>query len=473
MEVCDPIVLFNRSVQRWAERPALHLGGRSITYAELDAWSNAIARRLMDLGMAGQRVAFVATKQPSSYAGLLGILKCGCSYVPLPPDGPQARWSSMLQQADVRCVLGDLAGEGLCSVPLEEGTGEAVHAPVDPAAEAYVLFTSGSTGGPKGVSVSRGNVAAYLQHMLSTHELHEHDRFSQFFALTFDLSVHDLFLCWSVGACSCVPAAEDHLRAVSFARDERITVWFSVPSLAVLMRRTRALSKGSLPDLRLVFFCGEALTWPVIDAFAQAAPKAQLFNLYGPTEATVAITSYPVPKGGPQAEGNVPLGRPFTGSEVRLEGEELLLSGPQLAAGYVDDPAATARAFTTDGSGKRWYRTGDRVRMDADGTLHFLGRLDDQVKIMGHRVEPAEVDAVLAPLVVGATVVTIPHRSAEAVRLFTFIDAPADVAGLMNELRRSLPVYMLPEKIISVERMPVTRHGKLDRAALLAMITHG
>lgn len=473
MEGIDPIDLFQRTVARSADRPALRIGGRNFTYAELDAWSNAIAHRLIERGLAGRRVAFVADKQPSSYAALLGILKCGGSYVPLPPDGPRSRWSVMLQKAGVSCVLGEPAVDGLPSVALDQAVHGAVRYAVGAGTEAYVLFTSGSTGGPKGVSVGRGNVAAYLRHQLATYDLRESDRFSQFFALTFDLSVHDLFLCWAVGACSCVPAAGDHLRAVSFAREEGITVWFSVPSLALLMRRTRALSEGSLPGLRLAFFCGEPLTWPVVEAFAQAAPAARLVNLYGPTEATVAITAQPIERPAAPSGACVPIGLPFTGAQVRVEGDELLVSGPQVAAAYVADPVATAKAFVTDEDGCRWYRTGDRVSRDADGTLHFLGRIDDQVKIMGHRVEPAEVDAILAPMLGGASVITLPHRTADAVRLVTFIDTEVDQAALMNELRRTLPAYMLPDRIISMDRMPVTLHGKLDRAALLAHVNDG
>jgi len=468
VEQHDPIQLFERAAVRWPERPALQVGGRTISYQHLDAWGNAIAERIVRSGHAGQRVAFVATKEASSYAAILGILKAGGAYVPLPSEGPPARWASMLDQACVQAIVGDAVQEGLVPISSEEGRGSPQGYPVG--AEAYVLFTSGSTGGPKGVSVSRANVAAYLAHQGSAYDCNEHDRFSQFFALTFDLSVHDLFLCWSVGACLCVPSAEDMLRAVAFARNEGITVWFSVPSLAMLMQRTRALSKSALPDVRLAFFCGEPLTWSVAHAFRVAASEARLINLYGPTEATIAISAYELERDTGEAN-TVPIGTVFSGSAGRVVNDELQVSGPQLAAGYVGHADATQRAFITD-AGVRWYRTGDQVRIDADGVLHFVSRIDDQVKVMGHRVEPAEVDAVLGPLVQG-NVITLPRHDADRVRLFTFVDVPVDHAVLMNELRRTLPAYMLPERIIGVETMPITAHGKLDRKGLLALIDHG
>lgn len=473
MDALDPILLFERSVARWPDRPALHVAGRSISYRELSGWSNAIARRIIDRGLAGERIAFVASKEAATYATILGILKSGSSYVPLPPDGPSARWATMLRQAGVRCMVGPSLQADLASIPADEASGSAVFVEAGSEREAYVLFTSGSTGGPKGVSVSRSNLATYLACQTAAHEFNQEDRFSQFFALTFDLSVHDLFVCWAAGACSCVPSTQDMLRAVAFAQQERITVWFSVPSLVMLMQRTRALPMGALPHVRLAFFCGEPLNWSMARAFTVSAPHAQLFNLYGPTEATIAITSFQVPVDDQYAEGVVPIGRPFRGSSFRIESDELWLRGPQLAAGYIGDEQATSHAFPIDERGQRWYRTGDLVRQDPDGLLHFLGRGDDQVKIMGHRVEPGEVDAVLAPLVPGGHVITLVRSSGGTVRLYTFIDVTADKALLMSELRSRLPVYMLPERITTVEQMPLTAHGKLDRTALLALIDHG
>jgi len=469
----DPILRFERAADRWPERPALRVEGRTFTYRELDAWSNAIAERILARCPEAQRIAFVAEKRASSYAAVLGIMKAGMAYVPLPPDGPQARWQSMVDLAEVKFVVGIVDLPILQAIVADEGAAPRMTRTAM-GREAYVLFTSGSTGGPKGVSVSRANVAAYLAHQLSAHAFNEHDRFSQFFALTFDLSVHDLFVCWSVGACLCVPSANDLMRAATFAREEGITVWFSVPSLVMLLQRMRALPANALPAVRMAFFCGEPLTWPVVRAYAAAAPFARMFNLYGPTEATIAITCFPISRDDLYHDGVVPIGTPFQNARVRVVDDELQLSGPQLAAGYVGDGIATDRAFLIDpATGERWYRTGDQVRQDADGNLHFVSRIDDQVKIMGHRVEPAEVDAALASLIPSGHVLTLAKRSGDTVRLFTFIDTVADHSALMHELRRTLPAYMLPERIIQVDAMPMTAHGKLDRKALLALIEHG
>ena len=240
----DPIALFQRSVAKWPAREALRIEGSVFSYAELDRWSDAVAFALIDAEAAHERVAFVANKRPASYANVLGILKAGCSYVPLHPDGPQARWQRMLSISGTRFVLGEgPVLSGLRHVEVPTGITKAFTSTAfNLGAEAYVLFTSGSTGGPKGVSVSRANVAAYLSHLLTEYDFNERDRFTQFFALTFDLSVHDLFVCWGAGGCLCVPPDESALRAAAFTRDERISVWFSVPSLPALMTRNAPLT---------------------------------------------------------------------------------------------------------------------------------------------------------------------------------------------------------------------------------------
>ena len=472
----DPIALFQRSVAKWPAREALRIEGSVFSYAELDRWSDAVAVALIDAEATHERVAFVANKRPAAYANVLGILKAGCSYVPLHPNGPEARWQRMLDISGTRFVLGEgPALSGLRHVEVPTSITKAFTSTAfNLDAEAYVLFTSGSTGGPKGVSVSRGNVAAYLSHLLTEYDFNESDRFTQFFALTFDLSVHDLFVCWGAGACLCVPTDDSALRASAFAHDEQITVWFSVPSLPALMHRMRGLKPDAFPSIRLAFFCGEALPCDTARAFASAAPNARLTNLYGPTEATIAITAHPIDRTSLDRPGLVPIGKPFPGHKAIIDGEELCVTGPQITNGYLGLPEVNADRFVdVTGTGERWYRTGDRARMDTDGTLHYLGRIDDQVKVAGHRVEPSEVDTLLSPLLDGGRAVTVPVHEAGAVRLVTFIDVPRDTSELLSHCRTHLPSYMVPERILVREQLPLTIHGKTDRQQLIAIAQHG
>lgn len=457
----DPIALFQASVQRWPARPALLISEREYTYRELDELSDTMANELRAQGAEGERVLILAEKRIETYAAILGTLKAGASYVPLHPDGPRKRWEEMAARCGARLFSGL---DPQLTIPPAT-----VRRPTD---EAYVLFTSGSTGGPKGVSISRANVAAYLHHQTSAFDLNEHDRFSQFFSLTFDLSVHDLFLCWGVGGCLCVPPDEP-LRAATFAREARITCWFSVPSLADMLLRARLLKSGTLPDLTLGLFCGEALRSSTARAFAEAAPNARIFNLYGPTETTIAITQH-LFSPHLDTDAHVSIGRPFDGHHVRIQDEELHVSGPQVGYGYVANDTATAATFISDpNDGTRWYRTGDRARQDAEGVLHHLGRIDDQVKLAGHRVEPAEVDNVISPLLPGARCLTLPVELDGALRLATFIDAPFDAGHVAAHCADHLPGYMLPYRLIQVPDWPLTAHGKTDRERLMSLAQHG
>jgi D-alanine--poly(phosphoribitol) ligase subunit 1 len=460
----------------WPHREALHIDGTSFTYAQLDRWSDSIASALTGAGASAERVAFVAHKQAGSYAAILGILKAGCAYVPLHPDGPPARWERMITTSCARLIVGDappIAGTRQVADPGADASNGTAPIARD-GDEAYVLFTSGSTGGPKGVSVSRANMAAYLGHLLTAFDFNEKDRFTQFFALTFDLSVHDLFVCWGAGACLCVPPDDNALRTAAFVRDERITVWFSVPSLPALMSRMRGLKPDSFTTIKRAFFCGEGLPYDTVRAFSVAAPKAQLTNLYGPTEATIAITSHDIPPENLDRQGLVPIGKPFRDHKAIIDGEELCVTGPQISSGYIGLPEANTTSFAdVTGTGERWYRTGDRARMDPDGTLLYLGRIDHQVKVSGYRVEPGEVDELLMPLLSGGRAITVPVHEGGAVRLVTFIDVPHDINVLLSHCRTHLPPYMVPERILVQELLPLTSHGKTDRQQLIALAQHG
>ncbi|MBL7938835.1 MAG: AMP-binding protein [Flavobacteriales bacterium] len=480
----DPYEVFRRSVERYGDLPALRIGDRTWTYAELDAHAASIAGWCDRNAPSGSRIAVHGRKELAAYAGILGILRSGRSYVPLHPDHPRARWQVVLESSGAAaCVadpsstraLGDLVDRPV----LSNWDGERP-ADVRQGSEAYVMFTSGSTGGPKGVPISRSNVSAYLEHMLSHHRFTTGDRFTQLFALTFDLSVHDLFVCWGSGGCLCVPGEDSALRISSYIASNGITVWFSVPSAVALLRRMRALVPGAFPGLKHSFFCGEALSWDLAHAWSEAAPNSAITNLYGPTEATIAITSFDVRAAVAHASGTVPLGGPIGTNEVRVSGDEgisegeLWLAGPQVAQGYLGAAEATSRAFIhLPGDDAVWYRTGDRVRKDGDGILHFLGRLDDQVKVLGHRVEPAEVDFALAPLVPNGTVLTLATTLNGTTRLVTFIDTMMDTAPLVARLQEVLPPYMIPERIIAVDGFPTTGHGKVDRNALFKIADNG
>jgi amino acid adenylation domain-containing protein len=514
---------------RWAaespDRPALELEDRALTYGELGGRARAIAETLLEHAPAAgpPLTAVLAHRSATAFEGILGALTRGHGYLPLNPGFPAARNRAMLRRAGCEAVVVDAAArssvgdlvegldrELLLVLPGEDdvepyarewaphrvvgarglGGGKLEPLPSRPTDPAYLLFTSGSTGTPKGVAVSHGNVRAFLDAVGERYDFAEDDRFSQTFNLTFDLSVFDLFAAWESGACVCCPSDKTLLNPADFIRRSRLTVWFSVPSIALFMKRLRVLKPASFPTLRWSLFCGEALPAAVTQEWAEAAPSSTVENLYGPTEATIACTAYRWDslRSPDESElGIVPIGHALGAMSTLVAGEELqevpagetgelLLSGPQVVQGYWHDEEVTARSFVSV-DGRPCYRTGDRVRRpDGDGPLLYLGRLDNQIKVLGHRVELGEVEAAIREEtgIDAVAAVGWPRSPTGAAGIAAFVaETQLDVASLKERLGARLPSYMVPRELRLLPDLPVNANGKWDRGALIRLLEEG
>lgn len=520
---------FLRSAGRFPDRPALEVGGAAYTYDELRHRALSIAATLRRHTSPGgvPLTAVFANRTVTAFAGILGALLRGHGYVPLNPAFPPERTSTMLRRSRCRSIV--VGGESeahlghvlenhpeqlVLLLPDRENVGDLQEAwpqhtfvasgdfdaadsgpkggagglagIVDPSSTAYLMFTSGSTGTPKGVPVSHRNVVPFIETMADRYGITEVDRFSHTFDLTFDLSVFDMFVAWERGACLCCPSAKTLIKPGRFIKESGISVWFSVPSTGVFMRRLGMLKPGSYPSLRWSLFCGEPLPADVAQAWQEAAPNAILENLYGPTEVTIACTAYRWdPERSPKEchMGLVPIGFPFEGmtaivvdtsmKEVSPGGEgELLMSGPQVTSGYLMDRANTEAAFIVPGGREStFYRTGDRVRRpEGGGPLAYLSRLDHQIKIHGHRVELGEVEAVLREesKTDAAVAVGWPVTASGAGGIEAFLGgegiAPQE---LRKKIAARLPSYMVPRRIHVLPSLPLNPNGKVDRAELL------
>ncbi len=514
-----------------ASRPALALDGRVWSYLELYQSVAGLAALLADRRLQLERpprVGILAERSLLAYQGVLAAVLAGATYVPLSSAQPAARLQAVVDRAGLDFLLVEPASDWpiasallartprpvIVVVPATTGelpcvTAGSPHrlmrAPVaaegrpdgwpavDPAAPLYLMFTSGTTGEPKGILVSRGSVASYLQSVGGVFGLGPGDRCSQFFRLTFDLSVHDLLVTWLAGACLHVPNDRELLDPVAFCQRHALTAWFSVPSMAALAASFGKLKPGCLPSLRHVLFCGEALSAEVAAAMAAAAPAADLTNLYGPTEATIAITRYrlpPPPDQGAARPAAVPIGQPFPGQRIAIVDErlrpvgdgrvgELLLAGDQLALGYHGDPAQTAARFPVlrlpGDRPRRWFRTGDLVQADPARGLLFRGRNDDQIKLRGYRIELGEVEAALRQAAgTGLAVVAAwpPSDLGTADQLIGFVCPPhAPLPEVSARLAQLLPAYMRPRRIVSAERPRLSPNHKLDRRQFVRHLT--
>jgi amino acid adenylation domain-containing protein len=494
------------------ERTAIVADRRELSYGEAAALARRLAGQFQSVRRTG-RVGILASRSVAACAGILGTAWSGGTYVPLNLKLPEERLLYLLGVLDLDALVVDARGAKLITpavaaasprtilcadeargieavaphaVRLSDvgGDGPAAPAPVAPDDVAYIEFTSGTTGIPKGVMVPVGAVNQYLRVSQEKFGLSPDDRMAETCDITFDLSVHNMFLAWNAGAALHVMSPLEMVSPSRFIRDRRITAWLSVPSIIAMMRKTRALEPGSLPSLRLSWFCGEALPVGAARAWAAAAPNSHVENIYGPTEATVAClwqqATEPIVVT-PSRE-IVAIGLPYPGMEAAIFDDklrpvpagtpgEIALSGAQLAHGYFGQPELTEARFPTI-DGKRWYLTGDLGAQDEQGLFHHLGRIDNQVKVLGNRIELEEVEMHLRAASGSDHVAAVawPMRDGLAEGIVGFVVGDRAAEEILAAMRSSVVAYMVPNAIHIVDALPLNGNGKTDRKALAAML---
>jgi D-alanine--poly(phosphoribitol) ligase subunit 1 len=486
---------FIQCATQFPDIPAICVDDKTYTYGEFNGLCSATSALLTAHGIQrGDRVGIFIEDNIYTYASLLGILSCGACYVPLNHHSPVERNRGIIADAGIAILLytdkEEMARELCVSQatkcrPLNNRVIPSLDK-LDPVDQTdgdlcYLLFTSGTTGKPKGVPIYYRNLSAFLDMMLESgrYDFNRNDRFLQMFELTFDLSVFSFLVPLSVGA-SFYPIPRKriaYLEVADILEIKEITVALVVPSVINYLKPY--FGEIHLPHVKYSLFCGEALYHETLSSWANCVPQAKIENLYGPTEATVFCLRYEWQRGEaphPQGKGIVPIGRPMEGMDAfkvhanSLDEEgELCLNGEQVTHGYWNNPSKTAEAFGTTEQGKKYYRTGDLCKIDQAGNFLYLGRIDNQVKIDGHRVELEEIEFHTRAFCGDKQVVAAVNKSeAGAQFILLFIESEnGPKEGLEEHLKKQLPGYMIPKEIITVSLFPLNSNGKTDRKALM------
>ncbi|RKT57306.1 Pls/PosA family non-ribosomal peptide synthetase [Saccharothrix australiensis] len=485
--------VFEQHCDAAADRLAVDAGDLRLTFGELDAWANRLARHLRAVGVApGDRIGLLFDRPAHAYVGMLAVLKAGAVYVPLDTAFPDDRLAYILGDADVRRVLSvsslrhRLPVEAVCldevesavaALPAHRLTPEERGDPPD--GLCYVVYTSGSTGRPKGVTVEHSAICNFVRVAVEVYGIEPGDRMYQGMTIAFDFSVEEIWVPLLSGA-TLVPkpagAALLGHELWEFLLDRHVTALCCVPTLL-------ATIDEDLPDLRFLLVSGEACPEDLVARWHR--PGRRFLNVYGPTEATVTATwavvrpDCPVTIGVPLPTYSVVVLDPDEPRVLdRGEAGELGIAGIGLATGYLNRPDLTERAFVPDFLGVehnpsgRIYRTGDLCRIDEAGEVEYLGRIDTQVKIRGYRVEPTEIESVLLRVPGVAQAVVEPYRpdagTVELVAYYSLRQGAADpgAAEIYRRLRERLPSYMVPAYLEPLDLVPMTPAGKADRRNL-------
>jgi amino acid adenylation domain-containing protein len=522
----------NRLLQSWvtqqaerrADATAVIMGAETMTYGQLETSSNQLAHLLQQAGCnKGDRVCILMPKSPAAIVSMIGILKAGCMHVPIDTATPAARIRHIFDSCENRWIIAAgrvsplleelLADEQLRArtsvgwldrqapsstnftpqfshADLDSASPRAVPQQCTPDEGSHILFTSGSTGVPKGVVITHTNVAAFVAWALQHYGINHTDRFSGHTPFHFDLSTFDIFGSITAGAQLHLVPPETALlppKLAEFIRESELTQWFSVPSVLNYLAKFNAVKQNDFPSLRRVLWCGEVLPTPALIYWMERLPKVLFSNLYGPTEATIASSYYDLTVCPKDPKAAIPIGRACDGEKLLVLDEklhpvpsreigDLYIAGTGLSPGYWRDPQKTAAAFLqdplSDDPASRLYRTGDLAWQDEHGLVYFVGRADTQIKVRGYRIELGEIETALNSMgrLQECAVVAIPTDNFGGWMICcAYVVRTGDEVNLTllrEHLKKLVPSYMFPARWIAYDVLPKNANGKIDRPRL-------
>ncbi len=492
---------------------ALLIENKHISYQELIEKANPIVNYIHSIEFNGA-IGIVGQRTFSSYIGILACVLSETPFIPINLNQNSRKIRSLIKRGKIKMVISDLKSlekldnkmhfVGKAIIPTNEignktfsnnlevinpeflspfpKTYSKNHEDINPLA--YIYFTSGSTGEPKGVKVMAKNLLSFLDAMSEHYIFKPGFRASQTFDLSFDPAISDIFFTWSNGGVLCVIPENELMLPFDYIRREKIQFWNSVPTLGLFMMNLNLLKENVFPSLIHSTFCGEQFPQKLADTWKLAAPNSTVENLYGPTETTIYISRYNYVNPKKKFKNSiVPIGKPLKGQSVAIvdehlkalpDGEvgQLIFSGSQLTAGYLDDNEKTDISFKSlnlDGGMKKWYLTGDRGFFNKDSDLECVGRIDNQVKVAGRRIEIGEIEDVFFKSGKIKDIVVIPLKNTDGSTkaLYAFSTSDVKIDELRDYLLENIEKVFIPKKIFHINKIPLTNSGKIDRNLLL------
>jgi D-alanine--poly(phosphoribitol) ligase subunit 1 len=468
------------------ETTAIIIDNRSYSYTELYSAAQSVAYQLNQEDTTSGLVGIYTDNNFYTYASILGTLISGKGFVPLNSKFPDQRLMNIIEQTEIEVVI--CCTNSVENVNKFSGKSKIISADTLKTPEipvkvktssnpAYILFTSGSTGEPKGIPISKENFNSFLTSLKTKYHLNSTNRVLQCFELSFDVSIACTFLAFSTGATLVVSSLSGIVAVNAFKTilDYEVDFVTIAPSAVSYLESYKLIPQFKMPFVKSTLFTGEALPFEFVEKWKASAPYTRVYNAYGPTEATVWCYFYLLDENTEYQviNGLCPIGTPLEGIEARiapLENEnkgQLMLSGKHIFEAYWKNEPKSLEAFKIDKNGQKWYKTGDLVQINKFGNLVYINRLDNQVKVNGYRIELGEIEhKIKMELKTSIVVVVVSKDQNGNNQLTAFIDMEIDVTKFLEKLRNLLPFYMIPRGFKVIKQLPLNNNGKTDRKKL-------